>query len=355
MKDPTVANLSHHHPQKGSVPSSVKQSPFVSVVIPCYNEEKFILRVLKTLTSQYDSSRYEIFIVDGGSSDNTRDIVEDFVRNHPTLSVRLLANPKRDIPAALNIGIAAARGDIIVRMDAHSLPSHNYVRECVSELEAGEAAIVGMPWHIKPGADSHIGSAIALAVSSSFGAGDARYRLATNSRRFVDTVPFGAFKKRLWEELGGFNESLLTNEDYDFNYRARRSGGQIVLSPRAYTDYFARPTLWGLAGQYCRYGMWKARMLKLNPSSIKIRQIIPPLFVVTIVGLLALGVLSTAFWWLLLIVISFYLLTALFFASRIAVREKRLMLILSLPLVFLVIHVCWGASLIVGLFRPGRT
>ena len=91
MKDPTVANLPHQHPQNGSVSSSVKQSPFVSVVIPCYNEEKFILRVLKTLASQYDSSKYEIFIVDGGSTDSTRDIVEDFVRNHPTLSVRLLS------------------------------------------------------------------------------------------------------------------------------------------------------------------------------------------------------------------------------------------------------------------------
>jgi cellulose synthase/poly-beta-1,6-N-acetylglucosamine synthase-like glycosyltransferase len=327
--------------------------PFVSVVIPCYNEERFILRVLDALANQYDWSCYEILVIDGGSTDQTRLVVEDFGSNHPSLSVHLVSNPKRHIPAALNIGIQAARGDIIVRMDAHSLPSSNYVHECVVELSKGEVAIVGMPWRIQPGSDSHMAKAIAAAVSHAFGAGDAKYRLAASGRQLVDTVPFGAFRKALWEEVGGFDENLLTNEDYDFNYRVRRNGGQILLNPSAHSDYFARATLGAVARQYARYGLWKAQMLKRHPSSIKIRQIIPPLFVLSILMLPLLGLMWAPFWWVLIAVLGGYLAIALVFSMQIAVQQKNLKLLLSLPLVFLTIHLCWGASLILGMLRSG--
>jgi succinoglycan biosynthesis protein ExoA len=333
--------------------SSATTKPFVSVVIPCYNEERFILRVLKTLAGQYDWSRYEILVIDGGSTDQTRSVVEDFGRNHPSLSLRLVSNPERHIPTALNVGIGAARGEIIVRMDAHSLPSSNYVQECVAELSKGDVAIVGMPWRIRPGSDSHMALTIASAVSHPFGAGDAKYRLAASGRKLVDTVPFGAFRKALWEELGGFNEKLLANEDYDFNYRVRRKGGQILLNPAAHSDYFARSTLAALARQYWRYGLWKAQMLKLHPSSVRVRQIIPPLFVLSILILPLLGLVWSPFWWILAAVLGGYLVIALIFSMQIALRHKNLKLLLSLPLVFFTIHFCWGASLILR-FLPSE-
>jgi len=245
--------------------------PQISIIIPCYNEERFIAGALNQLVKQSCDALFEIVVVDGASTDDTRRVIEDFAAKNSGVPLRVIDNPARNIPTALNLGIRAARGDLIVRMDAHSAPSSNYVSRCTELLRAQRAAIVGMPWHIKPGADSLMARAIAAAVSHPLGAGDAKYRLPGTTSQFVDTVPFGAFHKSLWEQLGGFNEQLLTNEDYDFNYRVRKQGGTILLDNEAHSDYFARPRLSDLARQYFRYGVWKARMVKLHPSSIKPR------------------------------------------------------------------------------------
>src|SRR5688572_11196165 len=150
----------------------------VSVVIPCYNEERFIVKVLQQLVSQYDQDRYEIIVVDGLSSDRTRSLIEAFTRDNPTVLVRLVDNPARNIPTALNLGIAAARGDIIARMDAHAVPSAGYIRRCVEVLRHTDAAVVGASCRVQPGASTLIARAIACGVSHPFGVGDAKYRLA---------------------------------------------------------------------------------------------------------------------------------------------------------------------------------
>jgi glycosyltransferase involved in cell wall biosynthesis len=331
------------------------QKASVSVVIPCLNEERFIAAVLQNLANQYDHECYEIIVVDGESTDNTRQVIAEVAASNPRLSIRIVDNPARKIPTALNLGIRAAAGTFIVRMDAHCVPSLNYVSRCAELLKEGRAAIVGMPWNIKPGANSAIARAIAKAVSHPFGAGDAKYRLRSSTSQFVDTVPFGAFHKSLWEELGGFNEDLLTNEDYDFNYRVRKKGGRILLDSEAHSDYFARPRLRDLMRQYFRYGLWKARMVKLHPSSIKLRQLVAPAFVVAIALSALLGFVWPLFWWVLTGIVAVYLALALFFSLRLALGEKDLRLALHLPLVFLIIHLCWGASFLVGLLRPAQS
>src|ERR1041384_5411332 len=154
---------------------------------------------------------FEIIVVDGLSTDKTRDVVSAFAQDNPGVQVRVIDNPERDIPRALNLGITAATGELIVRMDAHSIPSPGYVRRCVQLLADEHAALVGMPWKICAGSDSSMARAIALAVAHPFGIGDAKYRLNVPTAVYVDTVPFGAFKKSLWTRLGGFNEKLLTN------------------------------------------------------------------------------------------------------------------------------------------------
>jgi len=206
----------------------------VSVIVPCYNEERFIGKALANLAEQYWLENYEIIVVDGMSDDRTRAVVEDFQQTHPDLSLRLLDNPERNIPRALNRGIAAARGEIIARMDAHAAPSSGYIRRCVEVLGEGNAAVVGMPCRVRPGADTLTARAIAIAVSHPFGIGDAKYRLGSDlekseTQEDVDTVAFACFRKSLWSELNGFDEGLLTNEDYEFNYRTRARGGRVVL------------------------------------------------------------------------------------------------------------------------------
>ena len=324
---------------------------FVSVVIPCYNEERFISKALQQLAGQYDPDRYEIIVVDGLSIDDTRSLIEQFKSDNSDLAVRLLDNPARNIPTALNLGVAAARGNIIARMDAHAVPSVGYIRRCVEVLRETDAAIVGMPCRVQPGANTLMARAIAGAVSHPFGIGDAKYRLGVGGplQEPVDTVAFACFRKSLWIDLGGFNEALLANEDYDFNYRARRSGGQVILDKSGHCDYFARTTLKALGKQYLRYGGWKAEMIRLQPRSIRLRHLVAPLFVISLAVLLLAGLVWPFSWWLLLAEVSVYLALAL--AAGWQVTKKvggGLRLIPLLPVVFVTIHLAWGSGFLFG-------
>ena len=248
----------------------------VSVIIPCYNEERFIGNALEQLSHQFESDRYEIIVIDGMSDDNSRAVIEDFRKRRPDVSVSLVENPARNIPTAVTLGIAAASGNVIARMDAHAAPSAGYIRRCVEVLRTGNAGVVGMPCMVRAGADTLIARGIAAAVSHPFGIGDAKYRLGAGGppQESVDTVAFACFRKSLWQELGGYNESLHTNEDYDFNYRVRRSGRDVVLDRAGHCDYFARTTLKALAAQYLRYGGWKAEMIRLHPASIRVSAVL---------------------------------------------------------------------------------
>jgi succinoglycan biosynthesis protein ExoA len=354
---------------QSEVPSTLQDSPraahaqtnseeSVSVVIPCYNEANFIGKVLENLADQYESDRYEIIVVDGGSQDRTRDKIQAFKSTRPELSVVLVDNPARKIPAALNLGIAAARGKIIARMDAHAVPSDGYVRRCVEVLSQEDAGVVGMPCHVLPASDTLLARAIASAVSHPFGIGDAKYRLREGGAMLesVDTVAFACFRKSLWQELGGYNESLSTNEDYDFNYRVRLAGRDVILDRSGHCDYFARSTLQGLAAQYRRYGGWKARMIRLHPRSIKLRHLVAPVFVLSLVFLMLLSFFSAPALLLLSFETCLYLLLALVFGWQVMQRNKggpRMLLIM--PLIFLTIHLTWGFSFLLGLVRQPKS
>lgn len=355
-KTSTLARSSQQaHTEAEALVVPVDTLPYVSVVIPCRNEERFIGKVLESLASQYDGERYEIIVVDGMSVDKTREMVLEFMTRHPDVQVRLVDNPARNIPAALNMGIEQARGDVIVRMDAHSMPSENYVRRCVELLSNPNVSVVGMSSRIRASADTLTARAIALAVAHPFGIGNAKYRLPDlSSTQFVDTVPFGAFRKELWQKLGGFNEDLLANEDYDFHYRVRQRGGRILLDPSEHSIYFARATIKDLAKQYFRYGSWKAQMIKLHPRSIRWRHLVAPAFVASIALATALSFWWTqALWVLLLIVISYTLLSS-FFAFQLSQGGQNLRLIPTIFLAFLVIHSAWGGSFLLGLVRAPR-
>ena len=329
----------------------------VSVVIPCYNEERYIGASLERLANQFPTERYEIIIVDGMSQDRTRDVVQEFKTQHPELRVSIVDNPARNIPTALNLGIQAARGLIIARMDAHAIPSRGYIRRCVEVITQDEVGVVGMACLVKPGADTLIAKAIASAVSHPFGIGDAKYRLGGDgpAQESVDTVAFACFRRSLWLELGGFNEALITNEDYDFNYRVRRKGQRVILDRAEHSDYFARSTLVALSAQYRRYGAWKAAMIRLAPRSLKLRHLIAPLFILSLVML---GGASFVWWpaiWFLLVEVVVYLLFSLASGIQIAKRTATgLKLILLMPAVFATIHLSWGTSFLLRLIGIRR-
>jgi succinoglycan biosynthesis protein ExoA len=344
-------------PEHASAPESMSESASepgresVSFVVPCFNEERFIGEVLATLARQGEGTAFEIVVVDGMSTDGTRAEVERFAREHANVRVRLVDNPERYIPVALNRGIEAARGRVIARMDAHAVPSENYLRACLEQLGREGVSIVGAPCRIRAADDTRVARANAAAVSHPFGIGDARYRTAGSGAgsSFVDTVPFGVFRKELWQHLGGYNAALLTNEDYDFNYRARRAGGGVLLETSCHSTYFARPTFASLARQYFRYGTWKARMLKLHPRSVKPRQLVAPAFVLALAVLSAASPWAPAARWLLALALVPYALLSFACAAALSRRERDWTLLPLAPVSFLLIHLSWGAGFWLGL------
>ena len=203
----------------------------VSVIVPCFNEEKHIANLLEALISQsYPISHTEVVIADGISTDGTRFVIRKFLEKNPELKISLIDNVKRNIPSGLNQAIAVAEGEYIIRLDAHSIPKFDYIERCISNLQAGRGENVGGVWVIKPGGNSWIARSIAFAAAHPFGVGAAKYRIG-GSEQVVDTVPFGSFKKELFSRIGNFNENLLTNEDYEMNERIRKAGGKVWFDP----------------------------------------------------------------------------------------------------------------------------
>ncbi len=322
----------------------------VSVVIPCYNEEKTIGLLLDAVYSQtYARSEMEVIVADGLSSDRTRAVISEYAATHPDLLVRVVDVP-RSIPAGLNAAIRASQGEIIVRLDAHSVPEADYVSRCVGDLEAGCGANVGGVWQIRPGGRGWLARSIAAAAAHPLGVGDALYRYATRPGE-VDTVPFGAFRRATLEKVGFFDETLLTNEDYEFNTRIRHSGGKIWLDPAIRSVYFARPNLPALSRQYFRYGYWKYRMLQRYPGTLRWRQALPPVFVASLILLAGLS----TFWSLARIALAcevgLYVLVMAVAGLQLAIKGKDGSLLAGIPLAVLTMHVSWGWGLLVSMVQ----
>lgn len=326
----------------------------VSIIIPCYNEEKTVANLLSGLYRQtYPHSMMEILIADGMSIDETRKEIQSFADTHPDLPISVIDNTARTIPAGLNLAINAANGQYIIRLDAHSIPAVDYVEKCVTGLEKNLGDNVGGLWTIKPGNDGWAAASIAAAASLKLGVGDANYRLNSPSGE-VDTVPFGSFRKDILQKMGGFDESLLTNEDYELNTRIRKNGGKIWLDNSIRSTYFARATFGRLAGQYWRYGFWKAQMLKRYPETIRLRQALPPLFVVGLLGLLFISFINSMFVFLFLTIFLSYLLILVISSWFVAVKNHRPAFIIGIPVAIMIMHLCWGSGLIIGLMASPK-
>ncbi len=320
-------------------------TPKVSVIVPCYNEQDTVQLLLESLLEQtFPQQEMEVIIADGMSTDRTREQIANFRSAHPQSIVRIIDNPKRTIPAALNRAIDAAQGEIIVRLDAHSMPRPDYIARSVAALEAGLGDNVGGVWEIRPGGPGRLARAIAVAAAHPLGVGDARYRVGGEVvAGAVNTVPFGAFRRALVNQIGYFDEDLLTNEDYEFNVRARQAGATIWLDPAIRSVYFARANLSDLARQYWRYGYWKLRMLLRYPHTFRWRQL-SGAFVLT---WLVLGVLSIWFVfarWLLLAEAVIYLSALMISGLQSAFEKRDLSLILGVPLAIVVMHFSWGTA-----------
>ena len=323
----------------------------LSVIIPCLNEEKTIHGVLNAIHGQtYPLDLIEVIIADGLSTDSTRQKIEQFNAAHPDLKVVVVDNPHRIIPKALNLAIAQSTAEIILRLDAHCIPEKTYLARSVSQLVNGKGKNVGGVWKIEPGAETEIARSIALAAAAPFAVGDAKYRYSKEAGS-VDTIPFGCFYRQDLVTMGGYDESLLANEDSDLNTRIRKNGGDIWFDPEIQAVYFARPTWKALAIQYWRYGYWKVKMLRKYPDSIKLRQLLPPVFVGGLLSLLILGIAWPFFNLLFLIMVILYFMVLVLFSLPIAWKKKNWFSILGIPISTAVMHFSWGTGFLWSLFR----
>lgn len=318
--------------------------PKVSIIVPCYNEQSTIRLLLEALREQtFPRVEMEVVIADGLSQDGTRQAIASFQKDFTDLDVHVVDNIRRSIPSGVNCAIQASRGEIIVRMDAHSKPYPDYVQNCVNALEEGRGDTIGGVWEIHPGAETWIAKSIAVAAAHPLGVGDAFYR-HTKLAAEVDTVPFGSFRRSLVERVGYFDESLLTNEDYEFYVRVKNAGGRIWLDPSIRSIYFARATLSQLARQYRRYGFWKWRMLRRYPNTLRWRQALPPLFVLSVILLGLSSIFIPILRGMLALELLLYFSVLLFVGLRVALRRRKPYLFLGLPLAIPVMHVSWGSG-----------
>ncbi|MBN1201597.1 MAG: glycosyltransferase family 2 protein [Anaerolineae bacterium] len=312
--------------------------PLVSVVLPVYNEAVFIRRALSAVLAQdYPANRLEVLVVDGCSTDQTVSIVQAIVADDPR--VRLLSNPGRIQAHAMNIALDAAQGDVIIRVDGHAIIAPDYVSRCVYHLEATGADNVGGPQRfvgITP-----MGKAIAAAYRSPFGV-PSRFTVSQQAE-YVDTVYLGAWPRTVFERVGRFDNSLAVNEDYEFNYRIRKAGGRIYLSPDIRSEYYGRQMFGALWRQFFRYGGWKLNVLAKHPASTQLRHLVAPAFVAALVGGALLAPFSpwiARLWALTLIAYGL----AAGAASIWQAARDGWDLLPRLPLVFAGIHLAWGSG-----------
>jgi glycosyltransferase involved in cell wall biosynthesis len=320
-------------------------APCVSICVPLFNEERDVGECLESLLAlDYPRDRLEILVLDGGSTDRTRETVAKLSAANPT--IRLVENPKRIQAAAMNVGLREARGEIVLRVDAHARCEPDYARECVRLLESSGAANVGGV-QLAEGV-GYFAAAAAIAITRPFGIGNARHRYS-GAEESVDTVYLGAWRKRMLEEAGGFDESFRVNEDYELNYRLRRAGGTILLSPRIRCRYYGRRSPLSLAKQFFRYGMWRVKTIRTHPRSVRGRHLVPPFFVLGLA--LSLG-------WLPAFGPAALAFPALYAAANLAsslraAAKRGLRYLPALSLAFTIVHLMWGLCFWVGVLRFG--
>lgn len=328
--------------------TSLKYLPFVSVIIPCRNEEMFIKKCVESLLIQtYPKEYLEIMIVDGMSFDKTRVFVLPYIKKYPYII--LFDNTRFITPAAMNIGIKNAKGDVIIKMDAHSVYEKNYISKCVDYLTKYDADNVGGILVTRPGNESIMAKAIARSLSHFFGVGSSPFRKQSTKPRFVDTIAFGCYKKSVFETIGYYDERLVKSSDMELNTRLTRAGGKILLAPEIVAYYYADATIASFLRHNFIDGFWATYPLVFVSNFLRPRHLLPLFFVATILFFFMIGVFSSLF-----LTIAFSVLFLYFFASfvtsfHIAVEKKDGRYFFLMPLAFATRHFGYGIGSLWGL------
>lgn len=250
----------------------------VTIAIPARNEEGYIAACLDSVLAQ-SYHPLEIIVVDGNSTDHTRAVVSEYATRHP--NVRLLENPRAIVPVSLNIAAQAATGTWFVRIDAHATVGPDYVERAIAWLRTGKWGGVG--GRVDPVALTPAGRAVAAAMSSRFGIGNSVHHYGKEPVA-ADHVPFPAYPTALIATIGGWDERLVTNQDFEFDYRLGLAGHQLLYDPSLAITYVGQQSIRGVFRQFRRYGRGKARVVMLHPRSMRARHLVAPALVAWLLG-----------------------------------------------------------------------
>lgn len=316
--------------------------PKVSIIIPCRNEEKYITKNLDAILDQDYEGSIEVLVVDGMSTDQTREIVLSYPAQH----IHLVDNLEKYTPNALNIGVQNASGSIFIILGGHAFVNPDFVRKNVEALEKDEAigCAGGQILNIHENKTSEI---ISKAMASSFGVGNATFRVGGEAG-FVDTVAFGAYRRYIHDEIGGFDEDLVRNQDDEYNFKVTQAGYKIYFDPAIISNYYVRGSIAKLYRQYYQYGYWKVYVNKKHKTVTTWRQLVPLVFVL---GLFLGGLLSLlipGFLWVYLGGLIFYALLAILSGARTGGHFYES---LKVACIFPVLHFSYGLGYLVGIIE----
>ncbi|TNH45207.1 glycosyltransferase family 2 protein [Photorhabdus luminescens] len=320
----------------------------ISVICPILNEEKYIKVCIESLLKQdYPTEQLEIIFIDGCSSDSTLKVIQSYTKKYEF--IKLLYNPAKHVPAALNIGIKNSSGEYIARIDAHSSYPSNYLSKLYNLSKKLDADNIGGIVNTKPCNSTTIAHNIAYALSSRFGMGNSYFRIGINNIKKVDTVPFGFFKRTIFDKIGLFDEDLIRNQDDEFNNRIIKHGGNIYLSPDIIIDYYPRDSIKKICSMFYQYGLFKPLVNFKLKKITSFRQLIPPIFVLGLILGLILSFISSIFLYLYIGCIFIYFLLTLLVSIKAHLKNKKNYIFL--PLIFLCIHLSYGSGYLIGIMK----
>ncbi len=332
------------------------KKPSVSILIPCFNEENFIEAVIQNILDQdFPQEEMEVLFLDGISKDNTQAIILQYAKNHPF--IKLIPNPEQFVPQAMNLGIEQAKGEIIIRLDAHAAYPKQYISKLIFWLKKLPAENVGGIWNIQPRSNSLKAKAIARTLSHPIGVGNALYRMGISAPQEVDTVPFGCYPKAVFEKYGNYDIRLKRNQDIELNKRIRRQGGKIFLVPEVECTYFARDTFQALWKNNYANGKWVILTSWFTGTfdSLSVRHFVPLAFFVNV--LLAFFSFLKIFlfdgswiWGIFILPIFLYFLIISFFSLKLSLAEKNIKSFPYFLMSFFTLHMGYGVGSFVGLF-----
>jgi len=322
----------------------------ISVIIPCRNEEKYIADCLDSVVkTDYPKDCMEVFVIDGQSSDTTRKIVESYIKKFNF--IHLMLNKNLTVPYAMNMGIKESRGNYIIRLDAHGVFPNNYFSKLVNWSKKLDADNIGATWITDVKNKTPKTNAIKTVLSSMFGVGDSIFRIGGIEQAMeVDTVPFGCYKKDVFNKIGLYDYRLTRNQDIELNKRLKRNGGRIFLLPDLFSTYYARETFWGIANNNFGTGLWNILTVYITKrvTSLSLRHFIPLLFLLSLILPLISMIWIPSLGYITLCSFALYALTLLIVSLKVIDKGTS---IYYIGMAFLVLHFSYGFGSFLGIFR----